>query len=81
MFESLILYNMYFNVSSVNLKENPPEIKKTHTHHIHVASKTVGLSNCLTIELSDHRLDPLWLDVYSICLQFSWLTYLIDVFK
>ena len=30
---------MYFNVSSVNLKENKRSLEISHAHHIHVAYK------------------------------------------
>ena len=46
----ITLYNMYFNVFSINLK-----IKfffyKFHAHHNHVAYEIVGLSSCQTRSL------------------------------
>lgn len=34
---------VYFNISSINLKENKKETKKSNPHHIYVAYETVGL--------------------------------------
>ena len=48
-FSLIILYSMYFNVSSVNLKENKKKFRNpTHLIFINVAYKTVGLSSCRT---------------------------------
>ena len=45
----ITLYSMYFNVSSVNLKENKRNIE------IPRISNSCCLEDCWTIELSDYR--------------------------
>ena len=54
LFESLCTV-MYYNVSSVDLKENKKKFRNSRHFYknIYVAYKTVGLSSCRTIELLD----------------------------
>ena len=51
----MTLYSIYFNVSSVNLKEKKRnlEIPCISYAYIYIAYETVGLWSCKIIEMSD----------------------------
>ena len=53
----ITLYSVYFNVSTINLEENKRNLEISCISYV-CAYKTVGLSSCRTIDLSDYQSDP-----------------------